>query len=435
MLKSIIFAVVGICLTLGQQHRVNIQYNEPRLTLSLNINDPDVTRVIFHYGVRVASHVTQGNQTANGFEVQTDLQTRAGDNIVAYAVVHYRNFVTLTTSASTHHVGGGAVLPPSRRVRAVTFRDDFNNYNQANWNPEISMFGGMNWEFQVYTPESKNIYASGGNLFLRPTLTTDDPRFDENFLRTGVMDVARIWGRCTNDGNYGCNRDGHNGLLPPVMSGKVSSVPTALYGSVEVRAKIPQGDWLWPAIWMMPRDSKYGGWPRSGEIDIMESRGNGGDIGVNTVSSTLHWGPAWDQNRWDLTHGERTNGNYHNDFHTWRLDWNQDHLITYVDNNRIVDVEVGAGFWQKGGFSGSNPWAGGGHSAPFDQPFFLMLNVAVGGTNGYFPDNGNYGGARKPWANNSPHAADDFWGARNDWLPSWRGDETALIVDYVQFSN
>jgi Glycosyl hydrolases family 16 len=65
------------------------------------------------------------------------------------------------------------------------------------------------------------------------------------------------------------------------------------YGRVEVVAKVPKGDWLWPAIWMMPEDSVYGIWPLSGEIDIMESRGNARGYrngGRETVSSTIHWG-------------------------------------------------------------------------------------------------------------------------------------------------
>ena len=65
------------------------------------------------------------------------------------------------------------------------------------------------------------------------------------------------------------------------------------YGRVEVVAKVPKGDWLWPAIWMMPEESKYGIWPLSGEIDIMESRGNARGYrngGRETVSSTIHWG-------------------------------------------------------------------------------------------------------------------------------------------------
>ena len=69
------------------------------------------------------------------------------------------------------------------------------------------------------------------------------------------------------------------------------------YGRVEIRAKNPTGDWLWPATWMMPHASAYGGWPRSGEIDIMESRGNvnlyngkGEKVGIDEFGSTLHFG-------------------------------------------------------------------------------------------------------------------------------------------------
>jgi beta-glucanase (GH16 family) len=61
---------------------------------------------------------------------------------------------------------------------------------------------------------------------------------------------------------------------------------TLRYGKIEVVAKLPKGDWLWPAIWMMPQESVYGDWPRSGEIDIMEARGNDRDSGIgrNTVN-------------------------------------------------------------------------------------------------------------------------------------------------------
>jgi hypothetical protein len=63
-----------------------------------------------------------------------------------------------------------------------------------------------------------------------------------------------------------------------------------------------------------------------------------------------------------------------------------------------------------------------------------MFNVAVGGTNGYFADFANWG-TRKPWVNTSPNATADFWSSRNEWLPSWQGDKTALLIDYVEFRN
>ena len=69
---------------------------------------------------------------------------------------------------------------------------------------------------------------------------------------------------------------------------------------------------VFTAIWMLPRDSVYGGWPRSGEIDIMESKGNdvylngsGQNVGNNLVASTLHWGPSTNYNNWWRTHWEK----------------------------------------------------------------------------------------------------------------------------------
>jgi hypothetical protein len=84
-------------------------------------------------------------------------------------------------------------------------------------------------------------------------------------------------------------------IINPVRSARLTTKGTKsiLYGRVEVTAKLPQGDWLWPAIWMMPEDSVYGTWPLSGEIDIMESRGNDRSYagkGRNSFMSTLHWG-------------------------------------------------------------------------------------------------------------------------------------------------
>ena len=80
---------------------------------------------------------------------------------------------------------------------------------------------------------------------------------------------------------------------------------------MEVRAKLPKGDWLWPAIWLLPRYNEYGTWPASGEIDIMESRGNVGypkefGGGPESFGSTLHWGPDWSVNQFMKTHAEKS---------------------------------------------------------------------------------------------------------------------------------
>ncbi|KAJ7245551.1 concanavalin A-like lectin/glucanase domain-containing protein [Mycena rebaudengoi] len=80
-------------------------------------------------------------------------------------------------------------------------------------------------------------------------------------------------------------------ILPPVMSARIST----RFGRVEIRAKLPTGDWVWPALWMLPVEDMYGGWPLSGEIDIMAARGNGPSYpkqGVNYVHSSLNRGPT-----------------------------------------------------------------------------------------------------------------------------------------------
>ncbi|KAK6982673.1 gram-negative bacteria binding protein [Biomphalaria glabrata] len=414
--------------------KVDIKYKKSILELTLPATDKLIKSVTFIYNVKKVNYKETGVLTTEGWKYKTSaVKLNGADKIVASATGYDRKQrpILRTKSSTLYLKPYRGVALPGRRMRGVVFfRDDFNYIDTNNWRYEVSAYGGLNREFQVYTNDPRNVFTRSGNLYLKPTISTDDPRFNENTLRWGVMDVARTWGVCTNSANWGCYREGKYGILPPVMSGKLMSNPTLRYGVVEVRARISKGDWIWPAIWMLPRDNVYGGWPRSGEIDIMESRGNEVGIGISQVSSTLHWGPSPNENRWSRTNGERRTGSWYDSFHTWRLEWRPDSLITFVDDQIVLSVTPD--FWQKGGFGGQNIWAGGERMAPFDKEFYLILNVAVGGTNGFFPDNYNWG-KRKPWANNAPAPDVDFFNARNEWLPTWRGDETAMIVDYVEF--
>ncbi len=171
----------------------------------------------------------------------------------------------------------------------------------------------------------------------------------------------------------------------------------------------------------------------------MESRGNGPECSVggsDTFASTLHWGPAWDQNRYELTHAEyKHTESLGNKMHVYGLLWTPERLITYIDNesNVVLDVDMSSqSFWDFGGFSGvDNPWKGEPNNAPFNQDFYLIMNVAVGGTNGYFPD----GQCGKPWSNASPTTANDFYNTRGAWYPSWNYPATnnaAMKIDSVK---
>jgi len=107
----------------------------------------------------------------------------------------------------------------------------------------------------------------------------------------------------------------------------------------------------------------------------------------------------------------------------------------------MLDMKFNEPFFKRGDFPGvvqngseavilTNPWTNGSNAAPFDQSFYLILNVAVGGTNGWFPD-----GPEKPWLDQSNTAMRDFWQARTQWLPSWSTSDPAsrsLVIDSIK---
>ena len=141
------------------------------------------------------------------------------------------------------------------------------------------------------------------------------------------------------------------------------------YGRIEARIRLPGGQGLWPAFWLLPQDDQYGGWAASGEIDVMEAV-NLGAAGGNTVYGTIHYGGSWPDN---VFSGETylVPANATTEFHTYAVEWDADEIRWYVD-----DVL----------YSMRNNWfsSGGSFPAPFDQNFYILLNVAVGGN---FPGN------------------------------------------------
>jgi hypothetical protein len=181
---------------------------------------------------------------------------------------------------------------------------------------------------------------------------------------------------------------------------------------------------------MLPVNDTYGPWPLSGEIDIAESRGNNHTYpqgGNNIVSSALHWGPDPANDAWWRTNVKRSalHTTYAKTSHTFGLEWSQKYLFTYINNNllQVLYTNFNQPLWERGGFplSDSNgtrlqdAWSVTGRDqTPFDQEFYLILNVAVGGTNGWFEDS-----SQKPWTDTSLTARYDFWNAQKQWYPTW----------------
>jgi len=135
-------------------------------------------------------------------------------------------------------------------------------------------------------------------LHIVPTLTNETTNFTLMQIRHGYTLNLTEDGTCTGNNKRVCSIKTNvtlGTMIPPVRSARLSTQgkKSIRYGKVEVVAKMPKGDWIWPAIWMMPEDNRYGVWPRSGEIDICESRGNDPGYllgGRDTCGSTLHWG-------------------------------------------------------------------------------------------------------------------------------------------------
>ena len=318
----------------------------------------------------------------------------------------------------------------------LVLEDNFNSFDLSLWQHQLTLGGGGNWEFEYYTNNRSNSYVKDGVLYLQPTLMADD--IGTSALSSATLD---IWGAtpadyCTGPAFYGCMRQGGAGgnILNPVKSASLRTAESFFfkYGKVEVRAQLPKGDWLWPAIWLMPRWNNYGNWPASGEIDIMESRGNAPSYppgGRDKFGSTLHWGPDWSTNSFNKTHQIYTSsGDLSDDFHVYGLVWNETYIGTYLDTEDqvVLSTSINQSFWELGGWGTTrhNPWEGRGKNAPFDAEMYLIINVAVGGTNSYFPD--GYG---KPWNNGDPHSINAFWAGHAQWYPTWT---QPMAIDYVK---
>lgn len=132
---------------------------------------------------------------------------------------------------------------------------------------------------------------------------------------------------CTTFCEHVCSADN---IAPPVQSARLESTNgfAFKYGRVEIRAKFPIGDWLWPAIRLLPEQSVYGAFPRSGELHVAETRGNtnyvanGKQIGVHHVSSLMHYGTENDNSAWRTTFMERnTVQPLNRDYHVFEMTW------------------------------------------------------------------------------------------------------------------
>lgn len=143
------------------------------------------------------------------------------------------------------------------------------------------------------------------------------------------------------------------------------------YGIVEARISLPAEKAMWPAFWMMPNDSTYGGWPHSGEIDIMEANG----ASQYGTSCAIHYSLSGGTHTYDTGYNNMKTRDYTSsitEFHIYKVDWSEDKIAMYVDDRLIK--EFPQRLWSTATVSkDTNP------GAPFDKDFYLLLNMAISG--------------------------------------------------------
>lgn len=148
------------------------------------------------------------------------------------------------------------------------------------------------------------------------------------------------------------------------------------YGRVEVNARMPQGQGVWPAIWMLPTANVYGSWPLSGEIDIFEGINLNASHG-NEIHGTLHFGSRAPDNR-ESSASDTPQKPVWEHFHTYAIEWEHGEIRWYVDDTHYA-TQTQAGWFTQYQAEGETALRIGEGASPFDQAFHLLLNVAVGG--------------------------------------------------------
>jgi len=218
-------------------------------------------------------------------------------------------------------------LFPVKQVSAapnwkLVWSDEFDGtaLNRSNWTPEIGTGSGGwgNNELQYYTDRSQNLQVTGGNLVI----------------------TAR--------------KESYGGMNYTSARIKTQNLKSFTYGKIEARIKLPSGQGLWPAFWMLGSNISTVGWPYSGETDIMERVNNN-----PYVNGTVHWDAGG--------HAEygRVSGNLDfSQYHVYSVEWDSKYIRWFVDGQQFNEFYIENGT---------------GNTEEFQRPFFLLLNLAVGG--------------------------------------------------------
>ena len=239
------------------------------------------------------------------------------------------------------------------------------------WSDEFSgdAIDRTKWDFDIdngfYTNDTKQWVSGWGNDELQHySLDPENAFVKDGMLHIRAMKESLLSGyssaRLKTGGRFG------------------NSLFCKRYGRFEFRVKLPVGKGLFPAIWLLPQDDAYGTWPASGEIDIIEAEGEK----PNQILSAIHYGSRWPANRFVRKDYILPDNQIIADFHLYTLEWEPGEMRWYVDGSLYSmqsfwwssSKTVNATGVEPTDESELNPWP-----APFDQPFNIIMNLAVSG--------------------------------------------------------
>lgn len=241
----------------------------------------------------------------------------------------------------------------------LVWNDEFTGeqIDLTKWSYETNCWGGGNNELQCYTDRPENSFIREGKLVIHAQ--------EESF--TGPAEPLE-WE----------NSDPSNTATLPYTSARLSTKDKGdwTYGRIEVRAKVPGGQGVWPAIWMLPTEQFYGPWAASGEIDIFEAV-NLGTSDELPVHGTLHYGAYWPANTSSGTSYVIPGADPRETFHTYAIEWAAGEIRWYVDDVHYA-TQTSDGWYSLPLDPSGNP-VPLTDGQPFNRAFHLLLNVAVGG--------------------------------------------------------
>lgn len=274
--------------------------------------------------------------------------------------------------AATIIISAVALAPPALAETdgqswQLIWSDEFDGsaLDTAKWNYEEDCWGGGNNERQCYTDKTDNVSVGDGVLKI-----------------TALKKTTRgyAWPKSWRAGTEGMKLKGKQRFEKakrPFSSGRITTKNKGdwTYGRFEARMKLPTGQGAWPAFWMLPTDWAYGGWPLSGEIDIMEAINLGMTCPEceggreDRVHGTLHFGETSPRN--SLKGKETHLAAPVTGFHTYAIEWEPTQIRWYVDGKHYSTLTQDDWFTAASNATSAN--------APFDQRFHIILNLAIGG--------------------------------------------------------